>query len=75
MVGMQILAVVYVFASQFRLGLTVWILRGFAILLVVVFQRDCRRLFERIAVWNLMRSPVQKPSEARFDRIKFCAGK
>jgi uncharacterized protein (TIGR00159 family) len=65
--GILILAAVYVFASQFRLGLTVWILRGFAtvflILLVVVFQRDFRRLFDRIAVWSLRRSPLQKPSE------------
>jgi uncharacterized protein (TIGR00159 family) len=67
LVGILILAAVYVFASQFRLGLTIWILRGFAtvflILLVVVFQRDFRRLFDRIAVWSLMRSPLQKPSE------------
>ena len=67
LVGILILAAVYVFASQFRLGLTVWILRGFAtvflILLVVVFQRDFRRLFDRIAVWSLRRSPLQKRSE------------
>ncbi len=65
--GMLILGAVYVLASQFGLGLTAWILRGFAtvflILLVVVFQRDFRLMFERIAVWSLRRSPLHKPSE------------
>jgi len=65
--GILILGAVYVLASQFGLGLTAWILRGFAtvflILLVVVFQRDFRLMFERIAVWSLRRSPLQKPSE------------
>ena len=73
LVGILILAAVYVFASQFRLGLTIWILRGFAtvflILLVVVFQRDFRRLFDRIAVWSLMRSPLQRPSEEGTDAL------
>ncbi len=67
LVGILILGAVYVLASQFGLGLTAWILRGFAtvflILLVVVFQRDFRLMFERIAVWSLRRSPLQKPSQ------------
>lgn len=57
--GIVILGAVYLATQQLGLQLTAWILQGFfaafLILLVVLFQRDLRQLFERIAIWSLQR--------------------
>jgi uncharacterized protein (TIGR00159 family) len=57
--GMAILGGVYLLARQLELHLTAWIFQGFfaifVIILVVVFQRELRQLFERIAVFGLLR--------------------
>ncbi len=59
LVGMAILGGVYMAARQLELHLTAWIFQGFfaifVIILVVIFQRELRQLFERIAVFGLLR--------------------
>lgn len=58
-VGIVILGVVYAFARFFNLFLTTAILQGFfAVLLIaiiVMFQEELRRFFERVALWGLGR--------------------
>jgi diadenylate cyclase len=58
-VGLAILAGLYLVVQQFELQLTVWLFQGFfaavVLVLVVVFQDDLRRLFERIAVAGMLR--------------------
>jgi hypothetical protein len=50
----------FTWRREIGLQLTAWILQGFfaviLIMLVVLFQRDLRQLFERIAVWGLRRN-------------------
>jgi len=59
LVGLSFLGLFYVAALQLELQLTAWFFQGFfavlVIFLVVVFQDDLRRLFERIAVLGLRR--------------------
>jgi len=59
LIGMAILGGVYLAARQLELHLTAWIFQGFfaifVIILVVIFQRELRQLFERIAVFGLLR--------------------
>lgn len=68
LVGISLLGIVYLLARFFQLYLTTVALQGFfAILLfvlVVIFQEDLRRFFERLAVWGVFRqkkydAPVQ----------------
>jgi uncharacterized protein (TIGR00159 family) len=58
--GILMLGGIYLATREFGLQLTAWILQGFfaafLIMLVVLFQRDLRQLFERIAVWSLQRN-------------------
>jgi len=58
-VGLAILAGLYLLVQQFELQLTVWLFQGFfaavVLVLIVVFQDDLRRLFERIAVAGMLR--------------------
>ncbi|MCH2169464.1 diadenylate cyclase [Myxococcota bacterium] len=57
--GLGIVFGLYLVADQMGLQLTVWLLRGFfaaaALVLVVIFQDELRRLFERIAIAGLGR--------------------
>ena len=59
LIGVAIVALVYLTARRLELELTAWILQGFfavlVLILIVVFQDDLRRLFERVAVWGLRR--------------------
>jgi len=59
LMGLGALGLLYIAARGLDLQLTSWLLQGFfaviAIMLVVVFQEDLRRLFEGIAVWGLRR--------------------
>lgn len=74
LIGIGILALIYILARFFQLYLTVFVLQGFfAILLiamVIIFQEDLRRFFERVAIWGVMRkkelwvSPHQQNIEA-----------
>lgn len=58
-IGLGILGGFYLLAQQFELRLTVRLFQGFfaagVLVLIVVFQDDLRRLFERIAVAGLRR--------------------
>lgn len=57
--GILIMAGVYLFAREFDLSLTAWVLQGFfaviLIVVVVIFQEELRHFFEKIAVWSLNR--------------------
>jgi uncharacterized protein (TIGR00159 family) len=57
--GISLLGVVYIFARLFHLYLTSLVLQGFfailLIALVVIFQEDIRRFFERLATWGSLR--------------------
>ena len=63
LVGLSFLGLFYLAALQLELQLTAWFFQGFfavlIIFLVVVFQDDLRRLFERIAVLGLRRRPAE----------------
>jgi diadenylate cyclase len=62
-IGISLLGLVYVVARFFQLYLTTVIFQGFfAILLfvlVVIFQEDLRRFFERIAILGRIRKKIQ----------------
>lgn len=68
LLGILFLGGIYLAARQLDLQLTVWILQGFfavvVLVLVVVFQDDLRRLFERIAVLGLRRRATELPDDA-----------
>ena len=68
LLGIAILGAFYVVVQQLGFQLTTWLLQGFfavvVLILVVVFQDDLRRLFERIAIWGLRRqAPTQGQDE------------
>jgi diadenylate cyclase len=60
-VGISLLGAIYIFARLFHLYLTSMVLQGFfailLIALVVIFQEDIRRFFERLATWGSIRKP------------------
>jgi len=59
LIGISILGLIYILARFFGLYLTVFILQGFfailVIALVIIFQEDLRRFFERVATWGIIR--------------------
>ncbi len=63
--GMLILAALYVLARQMGMVLTTWLFHGFftifVIAVVVIFQEEIRRFFERLALWTWGRkaAPLQ----------------
>jgi len=68
LVGLGFLALLYLISLQLELQLMAWFFQGFfaalVIFLVVVFQDDLRRLFERIALLGLRRSKdVPNPAD------------
>ena len=66
--GISLLGVVYILARVFHLYLTSLVLQGFftilLIALVVIFQEDIRRFFERLATWGTLRKS-RKENKAR----------
>jgi diadenylate cyclase len=68
--GISLLGVVYIFARLFHLYLTSLVLQGFfailLIALVVIFQEDIRRFFERLAVWGSLRKSKKDTSERKW---------
>ena len=58
LMGIIILGIIYTVARFFHMYLTEYVLQGFfAILLIamiVIFQEDLRRFFERLATWGVM---------------------
>jgi uncharacterized protein (TIGR00159 family) len=67
LVGLGAIAALFGLARTLELQLTTVLLQGFfaavAVMLVVVFQEDLRRLFEVIAVWTLRRGAPRPPPE------------
>jgi diadenylate cyclase len=63
-IGISLLGFIYVIAKFFQLYLTTVVLQGFfAILLfvlVVIFQEDLRRFFERLAILGIIRKKIQR---------------
>ncbi|HHO74916.1 MAG TPA: hypothetical protein ENN05_00605 [Deltaproteobacteria bacterium] len=63
-VGISLLGAIYIFARIFHLYLTSMVLQGFfailLIALVVIFQEDIRRFFERLATWGSIRKTQKK---------------
>ncbi len=59
-------AVIYLAANRLGLELTSALLQGFfavfAIVLVIIFQADLQRLFERLSAWGLRRQHVALPT-------------
>ncbi|HOO90326.1 MAG TPA: diadenylate cyclase, partial [Syntrophales bacterium] len=59
LIGIFILAAIYAIASIFHLYITEYVLRGFfailVIALIIIFQEDLRRFFERLATWRFTR--------------------
>src|SRR5665648_1175084 len=55
LIGIFILALIYAVARIFHLYITEYVLRGFfailVIALIIIFQEDLRRFFERLATW------------------------
>jgi diadenylate cyclase len=62
--GILILGALYILARQMGMVLTTWIFHGFfavfVIALVIIFQEEIRRFFERLALWNF-RGGRRKP--------------
>jgi uncharacterized protein (TIGR00159 family) len=69
LIGIFILAAVYAAARIFHMYITEYALQGFfailAVALIIIFQEDIRRFFERLATWRFFRkgsldtSPLQ----------------
>jgi DNA integrity scanning protein DisA with diadenylate cyclase activity len=86
MLGFLVLGAVYIAAREFRLEMTAGMLRAFftvfVVILVVVFQNDLRRSFERMSSWRFRRRgrlsgaqrTVQILSKAVFDMARIGRG-
>lgn len=76
LLGLSAFGVLFLAARGFDLRLTSWLLQGFfavaAIVLVVVFQDDLRRLFERIAVWGLRREAPRPTRKVQDVLVRTC---
>ncbi len=70
--GILIIGGLFFVAQLLRLQLTIWIFQGFfavfVLVIVIVFQEDIHRLFERLSVWSLRR-PAPIPRRAMTDII------
>ncbi len=59
LIGIFILAAIYAIARIFHLYITEYVLQGFfailVIALIIIFQEDLRRFFERLATWRFTR--------------------
>ena len=74
LLGLAALGLVFVLARGLELQLTTSLLQGFfavlAVMLVVVFQEDLRRLFEGIAVWGLRRGAPRPPPDVERSLVR-----
>ncbi len=68
LLGLAFVSGIYLVARQLGLPLTAWIFQGFlalfVVFIVVVFQEDIRRVFERIATFGLRRPRKAPPDDA-----------
>ena len=74
LMGLAALGVLFGLARGLDLQLTTSLLQGFfavlAVMLVVVFQDDLRRLFEGIAVWGLRRGAPHPPPDVERSLVR-----
>jgi uncharacterized protein (TIGR00159 family) len=67
LLGIFVLGIVYILARLFNMYLTAMVLQAFfailLIALVVIFQEELRRFFERISIWSVIRKPNNVLSE------------
>lgn len=74
-VGVSVLLVVYFAARAFGMQLTSLVFHAwfafFVIMVVVVFQEDLRRMFERVAEWGILRRRSSKQSDLPIDTDEF----
>ncbi|MDZ4165227.1 MAG: diadenylate cyclase [Smithellaceae bacterium] len=67
--GVGLIGAIYLLALYFQLYLTTAVLQGFFAIflffLVVIFQEDLRRLFERLALWGMLRKSAPGESASR----------
>lgn len=73
LVGIVILGGVYIIARGIGMQLTAWLFQGFfaifVVILVVIFQEELRRLFERIAMLGLRRHTAGPPAGGAADAL------
>jgi len=71
LIGVSLLLVVYFAARAFNMYLTSLVFHtGFAVIvivLIVVFQEDLRRMFERVAAWGFLRRRFRQKSQLPMD--------
>ncbi len=76
LMGLAALGSLYGVARGLDLQLTTWLLQGFfavaALMLVVVFQDELRRLFEGIAVWGLRRGVPRSAPDVQRNLVRVC---
>ena len=74
LMGLAALGLLFGLASGLELELTTSLLQAFfavlAVMLVVVFQEDLRRLFEGIAVWGLRRGAPRPPPDVERSLVR-----
>ena len=77
LLGLGLLAALYGVVQWLEFQLTSWLLQGFfavvVVVLVVVFQDDLRRLFERIAIWGLRRQAPRLAPTLVDTLVRACA--
>jgi uncharacterized protein (TIGR00159 family) len=68
LLGIGVLGVIYMLARLFQLYLTTLVLQGFfaslLFVLVVIFQEDLRRFFERLALWGRFKINLREKAGA-----------
>jgi diadenylate cyclase len=76
LLGVAAIGALFLVARGLELQLTTWLLQGFfavvALMLVVVFQDDLRRLFEGIAVWGLRRGAPRPSPDSELILVRLC---
>ncbi|MBI3063619.1 MAG: DNA integrity scanning protein DisA nucleotide-binding domain protein [Deltaproteobacteria bacterium] len=69
--GMLILGAAYMVVRYLDLQMTAWIFQAFfavfLVMIVVIFQEELRRMFERIAVWSFNRQPAPTATSTTAD--------
>ncbi|HXV84369.1 MAG TPA: diadenylate cyclase [Candidatus Binatia bacterium] len=71
--GILVLGGIFLFARYLGLEMTAWVFQGFfavlVIVIVVIFQEELRRMFERIAVWSVIGRRVPALHSTSIDTV------
>lgn len=73
--GILIIGIIYLIAREFNLQLVAAVFQGFfaviLIAVIVIFQEEIKRLFERVAMWSLNpRMAEQKPVRSSMEEVE-----